>query len=68
MITGYGLKLNIQPWRKRRPIPVAEYAANVRRAKSNAVVNINGRLVHRDDAGVSPFDSVVQGGDAVWEG
>ena len=31
-------------------------------------VNINGRLVHRDEAGVSPFDSVVQGGDAVWEG
>jgi branched-chain amino acid aminotransferase len=24
--------------------------------------------VHRDQAGVSPFDSVVQGGDAVWEG
>jgi branched-chain amino acid aminotransferase len=32
------------------------------------VVNISGRLVHRDEAGVSPFDSVVQGGDAVWEG
>jgi branched-chain amino acid aminotransferase len=32
------------------------------------IVNINGRLVHRDQAGVSPFDSVVQGGDAVWEG
>jgi len=32
------------------------------------LVNINGQLVHRDDAGVSPFDSVVQGGDAVWEG
>src|SRR5678816_2633819 len=32
------------------------------------VVNVNGRLVHRDEAGVSPFDSVVQGGDAVWEG
>ena len=25
-------------------------------------------LVHRDDAKVSVFDSVVQGGDAVWEG
>jgi branched-chain amino acid aminotransferase len=24
--------------------------------------------VHRDEAGVSPFDSAVQGGDAVWEG
>src|SRR5438270_11069166 len=32
------------------------------------MVNINGRLVHRDNAGVSPFDSAVQGGDAVWEG
>src|SRR5438105_7035582 len=32
------------------------------------IVNINGCLVHRDQAGVSPFDSVVQGGDAVWEG
>lgn len=32
------------------------------------LVNINGALVHRDQAGVSPFDSVVQGGDAVWEG
>jgi len=32
------------------------------------IVNINGALVHRDQAGVSPFDSVVQGGDAVWEG
>jgi branched-chain amino acid aminotransferase len=32
------------------------------------LVNINGRLVHRNDAGISPFDSAVQGGDAVWEG
>src|SRR5215470_2813787 len=32
------------------------------------MVNINGRLVHRDAAGISPFDSAVQGGDAVWEG
>ncbi len=32
------------------------------------IVNINGRLVHRDEAGISPFDSGVQGGDAVWEG
>ena len=34
----------------------------------NLVVNINGQLLHRDQAGVSPFDSAVQGGDAVWEG
>lgn len=32
------------------------------------LVNIDGRLVHRDEAGISPFDSAVQGGDAVWEG
>jgi len=32
------------------------------------IVNINGQLTHRDQAGVSPFDSAVQGGDAVWEG
>lgn len=32
------------------------------------IVNINGRLVHRDQAGISPFDSAVQAGDAVWEG
>ncbi|MBC8330119.1 MAG: aminotransferase class IV [Planctomycetes bacterium] len=32
------------------------------------LVNLNGELVHRDQAGVSPFDSAVQGGDAVWEG
>jgi len=32
------------------------------------IVNINGQLMHRDQAAISPFDSVVQGGDAVWEG
>jgi branched-chain amino acid aminotransferase len=32
------------------------------------IVNINGELLHRDKAGISPFDSAVQGGDAVWEG
>ena len=32
------------------------------------LININGRLVHRNEAGISPFDSAVQGGDAVWEG
>src|SRR3954447_20094931 len=35
---------------------------------ADLLININGRLVHRDQAGISPFDSVVQGGDAVWEG
>lgn len=32
------------------------------------LVNINGVLTHRDQAGISPFDSLVQGGDGVWEG
>lgn len=32
------------------------------------VVNVNGVLAHRNEARISPFDSVVQGGDAVWEG
>lgn len=34
----------------------------------NLLVNINGKLIHRDEAGISPFDSLVQGGDGVWEG
>ncbi len=34
----------------------------------NLLININGRLIHRDEGGISPFDSSVQGGDAVWEG
>jgi branched-chain amino acid aminotransferase len=32
------------------------------------MVSVGGRLTHRDQAAVSPFDSAVQGGDAVWEG
>src|SRR5438034_10435922 len=32
------------------------------------LVNINGQVFHRDNARISPFDSAVQGGDAVWEG
>ncbi len=32
------------------------------------MVGIDDTLVHRDRAGISPFDSAVQGGDAVWEG
>jgi branched-chain amino acid aminotransferase len=35
---------------------------------ADLLVNINGSLIPRDQAGISPFDSVVQGGDAVWEG
>jgi branched-chain amino acid aminotransferase group I len=38
--------------------------------KRNADIKIyvNGALFHRDEAKISVFDSVVQGGDAVWEG
>jgi branched-chain amino acid aminotransferase group I len=32
------------------------------------LVHVGGRLVPRAEAAVSVFDSVVQGGDAVWEG
>ncbi|HTS97376.1 MAG TPA: aminotransferase class IV [Streptosporangiaceae bacterium] len=32
------------------------------------IVNVSGHLTHRDKAAISPFDSAVQGGDAVWEG
>ena len=35
---------------------------------ADILVNVNGELVHRDQARISPFDSAVQGGDAVWEG
>ena len=35
---------------------------------ADILVNINGQLVHRDKAAINPFDSAVQGGDAVWEG
>ena len=32
------------------------------------IVSVDGKLTHRDRAAISPFDSAVQGGDAVWEG
>jgi branched-chain amino acid aminotransferase group I len=35
---------------------------------SNIVVHVSGELLPRHAARVSVFDSVVQGGDAVWEG
>ncbi|OAV46076.1 aminotransferase class IV [Lewinella sp. 4G2] len=37
-------------------------------ANKDLLVYIDGEMVHRDEAKVSVFDSVVQGGDAVWEG
>lgn len=35
---------------------------------ADILVHVGGRLLHRNKAKVSVFDSVVQGGDAVWEG
>ena len=35
---------------------------------ADLLVWINGTIEHRDTARISPFDSAVQGGDAVWEG
>lgn len=35
---------------------------------ASILVHIGGRLLPRDEAKISVFDSVVQGGDAVWEG
>ncbi|MFZ6011497.1 MAG: aminotransferase class IV [Bacteroidota bacterium] len=35
---------------------------------ASIVVHVGGKLLPRDEAKVSVFDSVVQGGDAVWEG
>lgn len=35
---------------------------------ADILVHVDGKLVPRDEASVSVFDSVVQGGDAVWEG
>lgn len=35
---------------------------------ADILVYIDGELLNRDEAKVSVFDSVVQGGDAVWEG
>lgn len=32
------------------------------------LIHVNGQLLKRSDAKISVFDSVVQGGDAVWEG
>ena len=35
---------------------------------TDILVYVSGELKHRSEAAVSVFDSVVQGGDAVWEG
>jgi len=35
---------------------------------AHILININGKLLPREQARISPFDSLVQGGDGVWEG
>jgi branched-chain amino acid aminotransferase len=35
---------------------------------ADILVNINGELLHRNEAKISVFDSLVQGGDGCWEG
>lgn len=35
---------------------------------ANLLIHVGGKLYPRNDAKISVFDSVVQGGDAVWEG
>ena len=35
---------------------------------ANLIYSVNGVMLGRDEPGISPFDSVVQGGDGVWEG
>ncbi len=42
--------------------------AHVDPRNSDILVHVNGALLPRSEAKVSVFDSVVQGGDAVWEG
>ena len=42
--------------------------SNVDQRNTDILVYVNGQIVRRIEARVSVFDSVVQGGDAVWEG
>ena len=39
----------------------------IQRENRDLLININGKLLHRDEAGISPLDSP-QCGDGVWEG
>ena len=34
----------------------------------NILIHVNGELLPREDAKISVFDSLAQGGDGVWEG
>ena len=51
-------------------MPTRSYEADDLPEPRNAyiLVHVDGKLVPRKEARVSVFDSVVQGGDAVWEG
>src|SRR5262245_6235515 len=64
---------------RRRSRPPPDYAEHRSREGANMLQSYDARnadivywcagvLRHRDEPGISPFDSVVQGGDAVWEG
>src|ERR1700748_914415 len=50
---------------RRREVPMLQAFDERNR---DLVVNVGGRLTHLAHAAVSPSDSAVQGGDAVWEG
>ena len=52
----------------RQPDPGGVMLQQFDERNRDLIVNVGGKLAHRDEAGVSPFDSAVQGGDAVWEG
>lgn len=51
------------PWTRNRPVLQKPNPLN-----RDIIVNVNGELTPRAQARVSPFDSSVQNGDAVWEG
>ena len=53
-----------RPWTRRESVMLQQFDERNR----DLIVNVGGRLAHRDEAAISPFDSAVQGGDAVWEG
>ena len=46
-----------------KPLPVLPDDRN-----KDIFVHVGGKLLHRSDAKISVFDSIVQGGDGVWEG
>src|SRR5262249_13875273 len=52
------------------PSALYDHGMRQRYDERNAALRywVNGVLRHRDEPGISPFDSAVQGGDAVWEG